>query len=160
MLRMVLTFAVKAKDATRSVRSASLITQSHCLLCGLVHCRMPVLWCRHVTLRVTGRNVSSVCFLTLPLVVISIVIIIIVIIHAFITCTHSVMILNQRCWQSLHKGSSIKDVRRKGGRGIKLNADKSGQGGGGFQHKRTSTYLSHVVLEDRAVCVSACKPEP
>jgi len=43
---------------------------------------------------------------------------------------------------------------------VKLNADESGQGGGGFQRKRTSADLSHVDLEDRAVCVSACKPDP
>jgi len=43
---------------------------------------------------------------------------------------------------------------------VKLNVDESGQGGGGLQRKRTSAYLSHVDLEDRAICVSACKPEP
>ena len=47
--------------------------------------------------------------------------IIIIIIHALIMRTHSVVMLNERCRQSLGgqygKGSSIKDVHKKGGRG-------------------------------------------
>ena len=55
-------------------------------------------------------------------------------------------------------GSSIKDVRRKGeGEG---ECGRKRTTGRGFQRKRTSAYLSNVDLEDRAVCVSACKPEP
>jgi len=57
-------------------------------------------------------------------------------------------------WYVHHvKGSCIKDVCKKGEEG---KAD----GGGGVQRKQTSAYLSHVDLEDRAVCVSACKLEP
>ena len=37
---------------------------------------------------------------------------------------------------------------------MRTKADKEGK------RKRTSAYLSHVDLEDRVVCVSACKPEP
>jgi len=37
---------------------------------------------------------------------------------------------------------------------MRTKADKEGK------RKRTSAYLSHVDLEDRAVCLSACKPEP
>jgi len=57
------------------------------------------------------------------------------------------------------RGSSIKDVRRKAG-GDEAERGQKRTRGGVFQHKRTSAYLSHVDLEDRAVCVSACKPEP
>ena len=66
----------------------------------------------------------------------------------------------KRSWAASCMGSSIKDVRKKGGGDEAECGRKWTRGEGGFQRTRTSAYLSHVDLEDRVVCVSACKPEP
>ena len=45
---------------------------------------------------------------------------------------------------------------------MKLNADESGQGEGDFSvsGRPHICHMQSADLEDRAVCVSACKPEP
>jgi len=61
-------------------------------------------------------------------------------------------------WSSaISKGSSIKDVRTGGGRGISWNADKSGQEGrGDFSASGRPHFTQHVGQED-SVTTLACK---